>query len=820
MATAELETRLPRRRQDLIIRPFIEPGAFVVKDPVSRKYFRMGEQEHFLLQSLDGEQTVDGLCAAFEARFNEPLSADDVEDFLKLARDRALLAGMKPPAPSTSDDGDDDEEADEPLAAAASGLGLPKAWQSPLFFRISLFDPDRLFNFLEPGLRFVWTRAFFWLSLSAIAAAAALVWTHRAEFASSFNIWGWQAWLTIWVTIILVTTLHEFAHGLTCKHYGGEVHELGVLMVFFTPCFYCNVSDSWLIPQKSRRLWITAAGAYWDLCMWAVAVFVWRLTIQDTFINYVASIVVGVCGTRGFINLNPFLRLDGYYLLSDALEIPNLRRRAYQYWMGWIRWALWGARRPEAPARARTLLVYGACMWSFGFFLVDCLYLGLCRYLGEYWGLLGVAGATLVCGMIFRALFRGFFAGEFNKMVTKRPLRSMIWIVGLVAAVLIAFLMPVDSRSSGSFHVRPARRVEVRAQVAGFLREVVSDEGQAVVQGARLLRLEVPDLESQLTQKAAELTEAKAQLRRLEAGPRPEEVHEQRLRVARIREWRDLAEQDLARARMALTEDLRRYDQQIAQARAELEYAHVSLAQADQLYRRGVMAGQQYLAERKRYEVAALQLEQTQAQKRAREAAGLLEAEAELARRAKDLADVEAVLRLLEAGSRPEDLEAERARVARLEEERKHLQSVAAKQVVACPLTGLVVTPRLHEKVGQFFDKGALICEIEDVSGLEAEIAMAEQDVTGVKPGQTCELKARALPFKTFQAKVDRVAPRASIADGKPQGTVTVYCHLEEQDAALLAGMTGVGRVKKGPSSLALIGTNKLLKYLRTEFWW
>src|SRR5439155_2123288 len=129
----------------------------------------------------------------------------------------------------------------------------------------------------------------------------------------------------------VTTTLHEFAHGLTCKHYGGEVHEIGFLLMFFIPCFYCNVSDAWLFDRKSKRLWVTFAGAYCDLCLWAVAVFVWRLTVADTMVYYVAWVALSVCGARIFFNFNPLLKLDGYYLLSDWVEIPNLRQRSWAF---------------------------------------------------------------------------------------------------------------------------------------------------------------------------------------------------------------------------------------------------------------------------------------------------------------------------------------------------------------------------------------------------------------------------------------------------------------------------------------------------------
>ena len=157
-----------------------------------------------------------------------------------------------------------------------------------------------------------------------------------------------------------VTTLHEFAHGLTCKRHGGEVHEVGFLMLLLMPCFYCNVSDAWLFREKSKRLWVTFAGGYFELFLWALAVFAWRLTMPDTLVNRLAFLVLSVCGVQTLFNFNPLIKLDGYYLLSDWLEVPNLQQRALGHFKGWLRAAALGRGRgrPTEP-RGRLLLAYG-----------------------------------------------------------------------------------------------------------------------------------------------------------------------------------------------------------------------------------------------------------------------------------------------------------------------------------------------------------------------------------------------------------------------------------------------------------------------------
>jgi multidrug resistance efflux pump len=172
----------------------------------------------------------------------------------------------------------------------------------------------------------------------------------------------------------------------------------------------------------------------------------------------------------------------------------------------------------------------------------------------------------------------------------------------------------------------------------------------------------------------------------------------------------------------------------------------------------------------------------------------------------------------MEAGSRPEEVEAERAKLARLEEEVRYLAGLVEKLRVYSPVGGIVTTPHLREKVGQYVKEGDLIGTVEEPAKLVAEITLPEQDVARVRPGQAVNLKARAMPFQTIRTEVDRIAPAA--AKGEAQSNVTVYCRLDNRAASLRPGMSGHARIATGSRSPGLILVNRALRYLRTEFWW
>ena len=806
-------TELPRIRTGLVIRCTGE-GEYVVKCPADGSYFRIGDVEQFLLSQLDGSHSTKAICEAFEQRFHDRLTRDDIDEFARAIEpmgllDRADSAGQRAGDRTATDDDEDDAETGR------------KGGGSILFFRRSIFNPDRLLNAMEPHLRFVWTKIFVVLTALMMFAALLVVWNSRYELVTKFpEAIEWETVLIVWLTLIIATTLHEFAHGLTCKHYGGEVREIGVLFALFTPCFYCNVTDAWLIPKKSHRLWVTLAGGYCDLCLWALAVFVWRLTVQDSLVNYMAWVILTICGGRTFVNLNPLLRMDGYYLLSDWLEIPNLRGRATNYWMQHVRWLLWGAARPQPVERGRTLLIYGMLIWVFALVFLDLIFLGLVQFVGGQLGPLGLMGLLLLLYVALRRVFRGFFGGEFTIMIATRPQRTATWAFGTLGVLALLFLVPLPHVVTGNFEVRPGTRTEVHAPVSGFLRLVHREEGDRVTPDETIVELEVPDLASQLKRKRAEVQEVEATLRRLRTGPRPEEVAEQRQRVKRSEGWSNLARHDLERARLSLQQDFIRLDQQVLQSDTELKYAVNSVNQAAKLYKLGALAGEQYRSEYKRYELSASQLAQAQATKKAREADGVRAAEAELARREKELEDIRATLSLLEAGSRPEDIEAETARRTRLLEELKYLEDQKTKLQVRSMAAGVIATPRLKDRIGQLAEVGSLICVVEDLAVLRVEILIPEEDVAGLQPSQSIELKARALPFDTFVAKVERIAPSASITPDKRQSTITVHCFVANQGEKLKSGMTGMARVYRGYRPFGIILAHKALRYLRTEFWW
>jgi putative peptide zinc metalloprotease protein len=825
----------PARQEQLVIRPVGEDGRQIVKNPVSGEYFRLGPQEAFLLSLLDGRRTAGEICAAFEQRFGQPLLPAEVGQFVTLAGGQSLLALDERSASRSASGQTDDLAVNRPGAEndergsrgsaqrrAATGSTHRLSPQSLLYWRRALWDPDRTFTWLAPRLWFIWTRGFLVLSLAAIAIAALVLWTHSHLWLAQLpEAMRWETLAVAWVTVLVAALCHECAHGLTCKRFGGEVHEIGFLLVLLMPGLYCNVSDAWLFPEKWKRLLVTFAGAYCDLVLWAMAVFVWRLTLGETLVNYLAYVVLSVAAVRALFNFVPLLKLDGYYLLSDALEIPNLRERAMARLRTTAQWLLWGGPRPRPDPRGELLLAFGLASWLFSLLFLGGVIWGFLGPLRTYLGSSGVVGGLLLGGWMMLGLVHGFSGGQATQMVHTRRGRTLAWL-GLAAAGAAALLLiKIEDRYGGEFQLYPIARAEIRAPVAGFIANVTADQGTTVSPGQELVRVEVPDLACRLAQKRAEMAEAEAALAQLKAGTRPEELAELEARVEHSRIWRDQAKTRLDRERQSVEQGLSRLDQLIIQRTAELKRALGELERSRALLARNAISREQFEVIDTAQQVALSLLEQARSERASLAALGAMQAERELTLREQELANCFYALQIKKLGARPEELAAAEARIARVRAEIQHLERLEQKQSVSCPTAGVVITPRVREQVGRFVPEGQLICEVQDRTAFEAEIRLAEQDAARIEPGRRIGVKLRALPYETFTATVMRIAPAATAAaEGESQSRVPVYCRLEEPRGVIRSQMTGYARIYCERRSLAEIGFDRLVRLVRTEFWW
>lgn len=258
----------PKLRSDLDQR--LQPNAgtaLVIKDPSSGRFFRLQDAEQFIARQLDGATSLEVVQKRTEEKFGAALAPEALAAFVKTLDRNGLLET-------------------EQSERARRRPRRPRINGSLLYLRIRLLDPDRLLNALVHRVRFFFTSQFLFLSASVMLTAIAISILNWEEiFRDAGDLYRLSTLPLLVATIFFVITAHEFAHGLTCKHFGGEVREMGFLLLYFQPALYCNVSDAWLFPEKSKRLWVGFAGPYFEMFLWGLATLAWRLTDTGTWLN-------------------------------------------------------------------------------------------------------------------------------------------------------------------------------------------------------------------------------------------------------------------------------------------------------------------------------------------------------------------------------------------------------------------------------------------------------------------------------------------------------------------------------------------------------
>jgi putative peptide zinc metalloprotease protein len=335
----------------------------------------------------------------------------------------------------------------------------------------------------------------------------------------------------MWAALGIVKVIHEFGHGLSCKAFGGEVHEMGFLFLCFSPCMYCNVSDAWTLPSKWQRIIISGAGIYVELMIAAIATFVWWNSPGQPFINNLSLSLMVVCSVSTVVfNGNPLMRYDGYYVLADWLEIPNLRDRSNRYLQRLVMDHCLGIEvqpEPYMDLNRRVLFVtYAIVSWIYRWVITFAILKFMATFLKPYKlevisTMLAVAAAASMLGWPLYRLGKNLH--KRGRLPDMKPLRVTIT-AAVIAAVLLAFFflpLPYTSRvrQTGLIQVQPEAVESVPVLLPGIPDKIHVQEGQFVRKGAELavftsfpLQKKEQELHIQIKKQTDEVAKWKPQL--------------------------------------------------------------------------------------------------------------------------------------------------------------------------------------------------------------------------------------------------------------------------------------------------------------------
>ncbi len=495
----------PRLRPGVRVSPQRVRGEnwYLLSDPVSGRHHRFNDIAYRLIAACDGERTLDEVWAARAAADGElaPTQGEAVRVF-SLAFGANLFVGDVAP--------------DAAAIVKAQNRGKSqrtRAAVNPLAFRVPLWDPDAFLGAHIDRLRGLFTPAASRIVFAVVCLGALLLALNASAYAAfaQGRLGGGRMLLALWLVYPVIKGLHEMAHAFAVKAFGGEVHEVGVTLLMLTPVPYVDATASVGFANKRRRIAVAGAGIAVELVLATLALGLW-LALEPGLLKDIAFAVVLVGGLSTLaINGNPLLRFDGYHMLCDAFELPNLAQRSQQLWRFLAkRWLLrLSGARFDGHARGALpwLLAYAPLSWAYRLVLLAVLAL----WLAELHSLLGLAAVALAVWLFLLqpALAALRYVAVAAELHGQRARAALVTLLGASLLGTLVFAAELPNRTQAPGVVWLLDEALVRLGTDGFVEEFLATDGHSVAAGQPLLRLSNDALQ-------ADLQRVQAQLARLE----------------------------------------------------------------------------------------------------------------------------------------------------------------------------------------------------------------------------------------------------------------------------------------------------------------
>jgi putative peptide zinc metalloprotease protein len=492
---------------------------YVVRDPAGNQFHRLSDAAYRFVGLLDGTRTVGEAWDLVGGTLEDDAPTQpEVIQILSQLYSANLVETDIPP--------------DASVLLRRHKVQQKRMMQgrlmNVLFPRIPLWDPDRFLVRWMPVVGPMLSKwgAIVWLLFvgAAIAVVAPKYGVLQADFMRALDMSGQPSqWLIFLAVFWVIKFIHECGHAFFCRRFGGEVHEMGIMFLVFVPTPYVDASTAWAFPSRWARMAVGAGGMIFELFIAAIAAFVWAGTspgvpVWGIDLHGLTSYVIFIASITTIIfNANPLLRYDGYYMLSDFLEIPNLQMKSREYMMGLIKRHIWRLKLQQPlppPVQRVELLVYGILSTIYRIF-VGIMIILMVLYT------IPILGVLMAIGGVITWLVVPWF--KLFKYLTIEPelhrKRGRAWVtvgvLGALAVILLGLInFPVNVYAEGI--ADPQQRATLVARTPGFVEKIVAHPGQKLSKGDTILVGRDDELETRIRQAQANIE--RMEIHRKQAG--------------------------------------------------------------------------------------------------------------------------------------------------------------------------------------------------------------------------------------------------------------------------------------------------------------
>ncbi len=506
---------LPQIEPTLVAREHVEEGVrkFLVLKPKGEGFYRLKPEEWRLLQLFDGKRSFQEIAARYSEEMGEEFSEEQVLEFSDSLTGTSLVH----------------RSALESNALLLDNMEQQRRkrrkgkWGNLAEINVAAWDPDTYLDQIYPYIKFFYST---WFNLVGVVMVGIMImifighwnviWHDTMEF---YNLTDkpFLDFLTFWLLFSFVAFFHESAHGSTVKHFGGGVHGMGFMLMYFLPCFYCDSTEVFVYGDKWARIFTAFAGIWIELEFCSLMTIIWWATPPGHWIHNVAYMLIVITGIGVVaLNINPLAKLDGYFIFCELIGATDLKEKSTAYVSSWCKRHICGlpveieyVPRQRRPLFVAYAMASGVYCYLLLFVIVELTY-GVAHRFSADWAWV----PALLLGLkVFQS--RIIAVGKLMKIMyldKKERLHASVTPVRvLLSATATLFLLfaPIwPDTISGRFAVEPVQRAVIRAEVSGVVDRLFVQEGAVVSPGTPLLKLRNLSLESEAARARADLAVA------------------------------------------------------------------------------------------------------------------------------------------------------------------------------------------------------------------------------------------------------------------------------------------------------------------------